>query len=65
MLLLMATSTIVTDTLLAMAQPSMTLSTYILPKSQVDAVGCWIQEAHKHAPTKIPTAIPDEVIDQC
>jgi hypothetical protein len=38
---------------------------YILPKSQVDAVGRWIQEARKRAPIKIPTAIPDEAIDQC
>ena len=38
---------------------------YILPKSQVDAVGRRIQEARKRAPTKIPTAVPDEAIDQC
>ena len=60
MLLLTVTSTIVTNAPLAMVQP-----VYILPKSQVDAIGRRIQEAHKHAPTKIPTAIPDEAIDQC
>jgi hypothetical protein len=38
---------------------------YILSKSQVDAVGHRIQEACKRAPTKIPTAVPDEAIDQC
>ena len=38
---------------------------YILPKSQVDAVGCQIQAARKCSPTKIPAAVPDEAIDQC